>query len=689
MATGGVDDTWHELSSDVIGGQVILRLCDPCIRDNKHNDASLFCSICKEFLCSTCKNLHLKYTLGNHDIVSSQEADSRPSEVDMKGMDKCKEHFEMIKFICEDHSLLCCSECLFIHRKCKHVNKVTEQCRLHLEEYRSVQASLEKSRARVHTVIKDCEREIENIHNNGSKVSKEINVHIDSIIAMLNNTRSTVLKEVNTKCDTATQLLRVRHSTCKSIEATIAEILPLYSLVLKAGTPEQTFILTRMFKEKIAHVQHEVAKQDETPCSIRINADFAPEMAALLKKGCSVVSLKKNYNSFEKGHTINDDKKYPIESYSCQQDFDHEQKQNKPETLVKFKRKDPLNESVDASIHTSDSSSTVNPRRAADWYDQNMEKDKMMAAVEKFKDTNDRVQFLKDRNYFNKAADILANSGKIEEAAEMLFVYGTIDEAVLMAKKTGDGAVIGKYLLMKCRSLMSDSKKPPTGLGESNLVLKDAIFETIEMFEACNDFDGLGAAWMLNWVLSENTKCIEKALQSFRKSKPFENTAGIVECAHLLVQTQNLNLENLEICIRSIHDLFNVCFAHLFPNSTQNVNRLLKFDSFYGFKPCSSEKYAVHPKERPRCLDMIPDLISSKAEKKMQVIEVFKKETRVSLAVVLLKRIQQWLKPIFSRIQTLRDEVMVCDWFRLDMPCTRGKHCRNLHRLQTKTILAC
>ncbi|KAH3812763.1 hypothetical protein DPMN_141202 [Dreissena polymorpha] len=39
-----------------------------------------------------------------------------------------------------------------------------------------------------------------------------------------------------------------------------------------------------------------------------------------------------------------------------------------------------------------------------------MEEDKMMAAVEKCKDTNDRVQFLKDRNNFNKAADILTYS---------------------------------------------------------------------------------------------------------------------------------------------------------------------------------------------------------------------------------------------------------------------------------------
>ena len=44
----------------------------------------------------------------------------------------------------------------------------------------------------------------------------------------------------------------------------------------------------------------------------------------------------------------------------------------------------------------------------------------------------------------------------------MLFVYGTIDEAVLMAKKTGDGAVIGKYLLMKCRSLLYESNTQST-----------------------------------------------------------------------------------------------------------------------------------------------------------------------------------------------------------------------------------
>ncbi|KAH3807165.1 hypothetical protein DPMN_135498 [Dreissena polymorpha] len=107
----------------------------------------------------------------------------------------------------------------------------------------------------------------------------------------------------------------------------------------------------------------------------------------------------------------------------------------------------------------------------------------------------------------------------IEEAVDMTFAYGKTDEAVLMAKKTEDEAVIGKYLLVKSRPLLYDSNKPSTELGESNSILKDAIFEAIEMFEACNDFDGLAAAWMLNWEWSENTQCIEKAIQYFRQTK--------------------------------------------------------------------------------------------------------------------------------------------------------------------------
>ncbi|KAH3807166.1 hypothetical protein DPMN_135499 [Dreissena polymorpha] len=108
-------------------------------------------------------------------------------------------------------------------------------------------------------------------------------------------------------------MLRERQSTCDSIARTINEILPLYSLVVKAGTPEQAFILTRMFQEKIALIQLEITKQDETPFSLKINAEYAPEISALLKKDCSIVSLKIDDNSLMKGHTVEDDSTGPTE----------------------------------------------------------------------------------------------------------------------------------------------------------------------------------------------------------------------------------------------------------------------------------------------------------------------------------------------------------------------------------------
>ncbi|KAH3807144.1 hypothetical protein DPMN_135477 [Dreissena polymorpha] len=171
----------------------------------------------------------------------------------------------MTKFICEDHSLLCCSECLFLHRNCKHVSKVKDKCQLHKEKYRNVKESFEKSYAIV------CD---------------------GNTMALFNDTRSKVLNEARAICNKEIQLLDAKRSTCESVAETIGEILPFYFSVLHFGTSEQAFILTKLFDEKVAHVQHEVAKQDMQPFSVWLNADFAPELSALLKKDCAIIALK-------------------------------------------------------------------------------------------------------------------------------------------------------------------------------------------------------------------------------------------------------------------------------------------------------------------------------------------------------------------------------------------------------------
>ncbi|KAH3805612.1 hypothetical protein DPMN_133917 [Dreissena polymorpha] len=88
MATGGLENSNRGNASDFIGECFVTRSCEPCMKTNIAKAAYVFCKDCNEFLCETCRNPHIVYKPGNHDMVSMQDT----AVIDMKRMDKCSEH---------------------------------------------------------------------------------------------------------------------------------------------------------------------------------------------------------------------------------------------------------------------------------------------------------------------------------------------------------------------------------------------------------------------------------------------------------------------------------------------------------------------------------------------------------------------------------------------------------------------
>ncbi|KAH3804182.1 hypothetical protein DPMN_132464 [Dreissena polymorpha] len=121
----------QQLASKMIGECVLLRQCDAYLRVNISVTAKLFCVSCTELLCTECKNGHVWYKIGKHNFVDATNAPKTPYSVDLKGLDKCEENTQKIKFFCHDHSLFCCITCAFCHRKCENSNdlaKLLEDC---------------------------------------------------------------------------------------------------------------------------------------------------------------------------------------------------------------------------------------------------------------------------------------------------------------------------------------------------------------------------------------------------------------------------------------------------------------------------------------------------------------------------------------------------------------------------------
>lgn len=252
-----------------------------------------------------------------------------------------------------------------------------------------------------------------------------------------------------------------------------------------------------------------------------------------------------------------------------------------------------------------------------------------------------------------------------------------------MARKTLREEVIAHCLLVTCRvHLYKDKIELPIEF------LQESLKESFVMYQSCNDNDHYGQVTLLQAKLSRNVESIKFGWKAFLDSKPFLNEAGLVECCDWLVTHGDLrNLQILQSAVRGIGYMFNVCHALLEPNTQSNMERVLKYDHFYGLEPFSQDKLVIHTAEKPMCMEMIKNMFKSKSETKKKDLEVQKTEVHEKIVIFLLNRARNWLKPIEEALKNMRDDTMVCEYYQAGIECPHigdvDNTCRNLHSVQT------
>ncbi|XP_052810694.1 uncharacterized protein LOC128238622 [Mya arenaria] len=98
--------------------------CQPCSQDGETIPAEAYCTVCKEFMCSTCTSVHKKqrisksHTLLDKRSMPSTMGDSTTKEDSTQPCDIHPE--ECIKYFCPTHQTLNCGHCVVLdHQSCK------------------------------------------------------------------------------------------------------------------------------------------------------------------------------------------------------------------------------------------------------------------------------------------------------------------------------------------------------------------------------------------------------------------------------------------------------------------------------------------------------------------------------------------------------------------------------------------
>ncbi|XP_052217806.1 uncharacterized protein LOC127835420 isoform X2 [Dreissena polymorpha] len=290
MATNE-QEAQQEVSSDMIGECIVINLCQPCTRKRTPSKATVFCKTCNEHLCEPCKKSHIIYKSGKHDTVIIENLNSAPAVVKMKGMDKCLDHDKNIKFICEDHSKLCCNTCMFIHRKCDNVNELASLSSQEGLELQDLNNTLLKLETETGSIIADCKLSEDALIETIAHIPKQLDKMKDRIIEIFDKAKSKMIAEAeNFKAGEMNRLGERTNATLK-VNEDINELLPVSSALVKHGTPEQKYIISHIMKEKIKYIETHITEQRNKHSTSNVALIFSKQLSSLLKEEEGIVKL--------------------------------------------------------------------------------------------------------------------------------------------------------------------------------------------------------------------------------------------------------------------------------------------------------------------------------------------------------------------------------------------------------------
>ncbi|XP_052258202.1 uncharacterized protein LOC127862966 isoform X4 [Dreissena polymorpha] len=238
-------------SSDMVGGRVMERICELCVRNLLSNKATMFCSACSESLCDRCISIHIKDTSKKHVIMDVRYKGLDSHGVDMNGLDMCNKHSKIIEFYCECHKELCCSKCVMVHRKCDNFIEIvvcTEQDRIQI---RDVKASVLKADVDTFFLVQKVNQVKASLKETNEAMSKAIDTTRDNILKVYDDAKCKLFAEVDAIKAEKMKTLKKMNNILLSVRADIAKALPVFSNVLEKGTHQQIFIFSRRSQPEI------------------------------------------------------------------------------------------------------------------------------------------------------------------------------------------------------------------------------------------------------------------------------------------------------------------------------------------------------------------------------------------------------------------------------------------------------
>ncbi|XP_045184988.2 uncharacterized protein LOC123542995 [Mercenaria mercenaria] len=276
MAANGNENMEYNSADDAVPGRTEKLLCQPCSSKDKQTEAGVFCSICDEFQCMDCSNIHKMYAfMKNHKLVNAKGIKKKPASFDMKGLDKCVQHHKDLEFFCEDENQLCCSTCAIVdHRKCHSVVEIQKIAGRSLSTLSELKIKFQEIGKKAETVVKYTKSSKERLNKDLKEVTVKIRRMRDNVMTMFDDLEVSVAKHAESfKTETLDKLSKKLSDSEKHI-ADATESLETIDNVGQRGTPSQQFILEQRMKRQVNELSSNVDKECQRLENVTFSFDF-------------------------------------------------------------------------------------------------------------------------------------------------------------------------------------------------------------------------------------------------------------------------------------------------------------------------------------------------------------------------------------------------------------------------------
>ncbi|CAG2195707.1 unnamed protein product [Mytilus edulis] len=230
-------------------------MCRPCCFRDSFQEASFWCIVCKEGLCSSCKKYHLSIkALRSHNVLPFQERQSIP-EILEQVQQTCFEHDRKWELYCSDHREPCCIRYSTLnHKGCQNVcpiedvitNVKSSTAAYHIEE------GIDKMISKLHKIIEKKEEASSSFKSQVKTAKKDVAV----MKKCLENKLDDICKELNAEIDDykleydqgISKQLGLLQERLKNICALKSSI----TLTKEKGTNLQFFMCLEVFEEALS-----------------------------------------------------------------------------------------------------------------------------------------------------------------------------------------------------------------------------------------------------------------------------------------------------------------------------------------------------------------------------------------------------------------------------------------------------